>query len=75
MVEVLKPGDAAGVRDAVAWAAAEEVPLEVVGRGTKRGLGRPVRAGHAIDLSGLAGIELYEPAELVMSALPGTPLA
>ncbi len=75
MVEVLKPGDAAGVRDAVAWAVAEEVPLEVIGRGTKRGLGRPVEAGHAIDLSGLAGIELYEPAELVMSALPGTPLA
>ena len=27
----------------VAWAVAEEVPLEVIGRGSKRGLGRPVQ--------------------------------
>ena len=61
MAEVLKPDDAAGMRDAVAWAAAEETPLEVIGRGSKRGLGRPVQAAHQLDVSALAGIDLYEP--------------
>ena len=74
MTEIFRPDDAAGVLDAVIHAVAEDSPLEVVGGGSKRALGRPVEAGHRLDLSGLAGIELYEPAELVMTALPGTPL-
>ena len=75
MTELLMPTDAAQARDAVAWAAAEETPLEVVGGGSKRALGRPVRAGHRLDVSNLTGVTLYEPAELVMTARPGTPLA
>jgi glycolate oxidase FAD binding subunit len=74
MTEIFRPDDAAGVLDAVIHAVAEDSPLEVVGGGSKRALGRPVEADHRLDLSGLAGIELYEPAELVMTALPGTPL-
>jgi glycolate oxidase FAD binding subunit len=70
-----KPENADQVIEAVAWAAAEGQPLEVAGRGTKRGLGRPVQAAHGIDLSGLSGITLYEPEELVLSARAGTPLA
>jgi glycolate oxidase FAD binding subunit len=70
-----KPESADQVVEAVAWAAAEGQPLEVAGRGTKRGLGRPVQAAHGIDLSDLSGITLYEPEELVLSARAGTPLA
>ena len=36
------------------WALAEEAPLEIVGRGSKRGLGRHFQADHTLDLSGLA---------------------
>lgn len=75
MADIFKPEDAAGVLDTVVWAIAEEAPLEIVGGGSKRALGRPVEAGHRLDLSGLRGIELYEPDELVMIAWPGTPLA
>ena len=75
MTEVLTPGDAEAAREAVEWAVAEAAPLEIVGAGTKRGLGRPVQAAHLLDVSGLAGVTLYEPAELVMSARTGTPLA
>lgn len=60
--------------DLLAWAVAEEQPLEVLGAGTKRGFGRPVEAAHAIELTGLDGISLYEPDELVMTAAAGTPL-
>ncbi len=75
MTETLKPESAEQVADAVAWAAAEEEPLEVLGRASKRGLGRPVQAGRGLDLSGLSGITLYEAEELVLSARAGTPLA
>ncbi len=75
MTEILKPDDAAQARDAVAWAVAEETPLEVIGGGSKRTLGRPVQAGRRLDVSGLAGIDLYEPDELVMTARAATPLA
>ncbi len=80
MVEVLKPETGEQVREAVAWASAEETPVEIVGTGTKRGYGRPMGDGnrtiaHTLDLSGLSGITLYEPEELVLSAWAGTPLA
>ena len=70
-----RPDTAAGVLDLIAWAAAEETPLEIVGHGSKRGVGRPVQAEHTLDLSALSGITLYEPEELVLSARAGTPIA
>jgi glycolate oxidase FAD binding subunit len=75
MVQQIRPGTTEELREAVAWAVAEKVPLEIVGAGSKRGLGRPVEAEMQVALDGLAGIGLYEPAELVMSARAGTPLA
>ncbi len=59
---------------AVRWALAEGAPLEVLGHGSKRDIGRPVQAEHGLDLARLTGITLYEPAELVLSAKAGTPL-
>ena len=75
MMETFKPEDSKQTAEAVAWAAAEEAPLEVFGRGSKRGLGRPVQASRGLDLSALSGITDYEPEELVLTAGAGTPLA
>ena len=69
------PADEDGVRDAVAGALAAATPLEVVGGGSKRSLGRPMPGARPLRLDRLAGIPLYEPDELVMTALAGTPLA
>lgn len=60
---------------AVRWAVAEETPLEIVGHGSKRGIGRPAQVQHTLDASKLVGVTLYEPEELVLSANAGTPLA
>ena len=75
MPDILKPETAEQVLEAVRWAAADEVPLEIVGAGSKRALGRPFQADHGLDLSALSGISLHEAEELVMSTGPGTPLA
>ena len=56
-------------------AAANGLPLEVSGRHTRSGLGRPVECGRRLDLSGMAGITMYEPDELVLTARAATPLA
>jgi glycolate oxidase FAD binding subunit len=69
------PSTAAETLSTVAWAAAEESPLEILGHGSKRGIGRPLQTEHTLDLSKLSGVTLYEPAELVLSAKAGTPLA
>ncbi len=75
MSAILKAETPDQVVEALAWAAAGEAPLEVVGRGSKRALGRPSQAAHTLDLAALSGITLYEPDELVLSARAGTPLA
>ncbi|RAZ85652.1 2-hydroxy-acid oxidase [Mesorhizobium hawassense] len=69
------PSSSAETLSTVQWAAAEETPLELLGHGSKRGIGRPLQTEHTLDLSKLAGVTLYEPAELVLSARAGTPLA
>src|SRR5580700_6922198 len=75
MADTLKPHDAKEVEEAVGWALEGGKALEVVGRGTKRAVGRAAQWDATLDLSGLSGITLYEPAELVLSAKAGTPLA
>ena len=75
MSEDLRPTSSDELKDLVASAAADEVRLEILGAGTKRGFGRPVEAGRVVRLDGLADITLYEPEELVMAARAGTPIA
>lgn len=65
----------ASVVEAVRSALAEDLSLELVGGGSKRGFGRPVAADVELDLSGLSGVIDYQPEELVVTLRPGTPIA
>jgi glycolate oxidase FAD binding subunit len=69
------PATSADALAAVQWAVSENAPLEVVGHGSKRGIGRPLQTAHTLDLSKLTSVTLYEPEELVLTAKAGTPLA
>jgi glycolate oxidase FAD binding subunit len=68
---VLRPRDAADAAEIIIGA---RRPLEPVGGGSKRAIGRPVEAD-LLDLGELAGIVMYEPAELVLTARSATSLA
>ena len=60
------------VRSAREW----KSPLNIVGARTKRAFGRTVANwGTVLDLSGMNGIVSYEPEELLLTVLPGTPVA
>ena len=73
--ENLQPRDAAEVGEAMRWALSGGKALELIGRGSKRAIGRAAQWDATLDLSGLSGVTLYEPEELVLSAKAGTPLA
>jgi glycolate oxidase FAD binding subunit len=75
MSEPLRPRDSKQVEEAVSWALAQGKALELIGHGTKRAIGRAAQWDTTLDLSGLSGVTLYEPEELVLSAKAGTPLA
>ncbi len=69
------PLDEAGIIAAVQAARAAREPLAIEGHASKRGMLRPVQAARSLSTRGLTGITLYRPAELIISARAGTPLA
>lgn len=69
------PESEAEAIDCIAHALAGQYPLEVLGRGSKRAMGGKVEAAAVLSLERMAGILLYEPEELVISARPGTALS
>ncbi|HMO27731.1 FAD-binding protein [Enterovirga sp.] len=75
MTGIVSPATEAEACAAVAEAAASGIPLLIEGGGTKAAIGRPIQTGRTLSSRALSGITLYEPAEMVISARAGTPLA
>ena len=74
-IETLAPASEADICDIVRGCASDGRTLEIVGGGTKRGIGQPMRADALLSTAGLSGITEYNPGELVVTARAGTPLA
>lgn len=69
------PNHAGDVAEIVREANRSRQRCEILGGGTKRSLGGPVDADFQLNVSAMAGIEMYEPEELVMRVRAGTPIA
>lgn len=74
MSDVITPGDEDELAAAIEKAAADMAPVEVVGGGSKREVGRPLQTAAQLSTAKLSGVTLYEPNELVIAAQAGTPL-
>ena len=72
--ERFSPESEQQAQELVQWAAADGRTIAIQGKNTKHGFGMAVSADCPISLEKLSGILEYYPEELVMRALPGTPL-
>jgi glycolate oxidase FAD binding subunit len=75
MAGTLRPQTPDDLAGAITWAVGEKAPVEIIGTGTKRGIGRAMQTSVTLDLSALSGVQLYEPDELVLKAGAGTRLS
>jgi glycolate oxidase FAD binding subunit len=74
-VDTLKVRDAKDVEEVVRAAIANEQPLEIIGHGSKRGIGHAMATNAVLDVSALNAITAYEPNELIVTLQAGAPLA
>lgn len=70
----IKPRNASELRQAVEWALADGVTLDVRGGGSKLCIGKPMQCDQVLDVSGISGIVDYAPEELVVTLRAGTPM-
>jgi len=71
----LAPADEAEACAMVAEARGRGEGLDIVGGGSRSGLGRPPEGARRLSSARLAGIVFHEPAEMALRARAGTPLA
>jgi glycolate oxidase FAD binding subunit len=72
---IFAPASEAEAADTIIAARKANRPLGIEGGGTRAGLGRAAQVEATLSTKALTGITLYEPAELVIAAKAGTPLA
>lgn len=75
MNDIMRPATEWELKSMLTMLSERAIPVEILGSGSKRGVGRPVVAPVVMTTGAMRGISLYEPAELVMSARAGTPLS
>ncbi|MEO1282273.1 MAG: FAD-binding protein [Pseudomonadota bacterium] len=75
MSETLRPAAGWELASMIAPYIERREPMEIVGSGSKRAIGRPMQTATTISTASMRGIYMYEPTELVMGAHAGTPIA
>jgi glycolate oxidase FAD binding subunit len=73
-VDTLKVRDAKDVEEVVRAAIANEQPIEIIGHGSKRGIGHAMATNAVLDVSALNAVTSYEPNELIVTLQAGAPL-
>lgn len=75
MPDTVLPTCEQDIIDAIADALRDGTRLAIAGGGSKAAIGAPVAEARPLPMAGLNGVIDYDPAELVLTVKPGTPLA
>ncbi|MBY0611645.1 MAG: FAD-binding protein [Beijerinckiaceae bacterium] len=75
IASTLTPATEAELVDCVLEARSTRTPLAIEGGGTRAALGRPIQTARTVSTKAMTGITLHEPAEMIVAARAGTPLA
>ncbi len=74
MTDILLPKDEAAAVALVQDLRARKATVNLAGQGTKAKIGRPAQDELTLSARAMSGVTLYEPAEMMIRALPCTPV-
>ena len=72
--EVLKPENENELQQIIKYCYKKDLPIEIVGAGTKNNIGRKLQCAKTLDMSNISGIVDYKPEELYITVKAGTPI-
>ena len=72
--DIYKPKDENDLQEIIKYCYKKNLPIEIVGRGTKSQIGKKLQCAKTLDMSDISGIIDYKPEELYITVKAGTPI-
>ena len=73
-LDILKPNNENDIQDIIKYCYKKDLPLEIIGTGTKQNIGKKLQCAKTLDMSNFSGIIDYKPEELYITVKAGTPI-
>ncbi len=71
---ILKPANENDLQEAIKHCFKKDLPIEIIGSGTKTEIGKKFQSAKTLDMSNISGIVDYKPEELYITVKAGTPI-
>ena len=71
---ILKPENENDLQEIIRYCYKKDLPIEIVGAGTKNEIGKKLQCAKILDMSNISGIIEYKPEELYITVKAGTPI-
>jgi len=72
--DILKPNNENDLQEIIKYCYKKDLPIEIVGMGTKNQIGKKLQCAKILDMSNISGILEYKPEELYITVKAGTPI-
>ena len=72
--DILKPNNENDLQEIIKYCYKKDLPIEIVGAGTKNQIGKKLQCAKILDVSNISGIVEYKPEELYITVKDGTPV-
>ena len=72
--DIYKPNNEKDLQEIIKYCFKKNLPIEIIGRGTKSQIGKKLQCAKTLDMSNISGIIDYKPEELYITVKAGTPI-